>query len=54
MCYWILVENGNYIARSTVIPIPSEDLSLTLLKEIINAFTMNVHDVIGDHKKVII
>ena len=54
MCYWVLVESGNYIARSTIIPIPPEELSSSSHKERIDAFTTSVHDVIGDHKKAIV
>ena len=53
MCYWILISNGNYIARSTVIPIPLEDQSSSSLKERMDAFTTSVHDVTGNHKKAI-
>ena len=49
MCYWVLVESGNYIARSTVIPISENDASSTLLKERMDRFTSEVHDVIGNH-----
>ena len=50
MCYWVLVQSGNYIARSTVIPIPKEDALSTSLKERMNEFTASVHDVIGNHR----
>ena len=54
MCYWVLIESGNYIARSTVIPILSEEESSTLLKERMEKFDANIHDVIGNHKNAII
>ena len=54
MCYWVLVQSGNYIARSTVIPIPEEDALSTSLKERINEFTNSVHDVIGNYGRAIV
>ena len=54
MCYWVLISNGNYIARSTVIPIPDEDTLSTSLKERMAAFTDSVHDVIGNHRWAIV
>ena len=54
MCYWVLNSGGNYIARSTVIPIPDEDLLSTLLKERMMTFTDSVHDVIGNHRRAIV
>jgi hypothetical protein len=54
MCYWILTSNGEYIARSTVIPIPPEDLNSTILKEQMANFTESVHGEIGDHNKAVV
>ena len=54
MCYWILIANGEYIARSTVIPIPEEDLAADVTKALMSKFTSSVHDVIGDHSTAII
>ena len=33
MCYWILVKGGEFIARSTVIPIPEHDLTSKEMRE---------------------
>ncbi len=54
MCYWILIENGNFIARSTVIPIPDVDLDVTTLKERMEKFTLSIKDVIGNHEKAVV
>ncbi len=54
MCYWILTANGEYIARSTVIPILPEDLNSTILKEQMTNFTESVHEEIGDHNKAVV
>ncbi len=54
MCYNILLSNGEYIARSTVIPIPHEDLNNSDLKEQMKIFTDKLHEEIGDHNKAIV
>jgi len=54
MCYWILVENGQYLAQSTVIPIPGEELDSVQLKERLETFTKSVNDVIGNHTSAVI
>ena len=55
MCYHILLSNGEYIAQSTMIPIPEEDLNQSdLLKEQMKKFTDKLHKEIGDHSKAII
>ncbi len=54
MCYYILTSNGQFLARSTVIPIPTEDLDTSLLKERQDMFTRRLHDCIGDHSKAIV
>ena len=50
----MLIQNSNYIARLTVIPIHKEDTLSTLLKERMNEFTENVHDMIGNHRGAIV
>ena len=50
MCYWIILSNGEFIARSTVIPIPNEDLCSDELKRRTEIFTTNLHLVIGSHE----
>ena len=54
LCHWVLTNKGTYIARSMVIPIPTEQLSSTELKERLGRFNVSVHDTISDHKKVAI
>ena len=54
MCYHVLLSNGEFIARSTVIPIPDEDLNVDSLKEQMDNFTQSLHEVIGDHTKAIV
>jgi hypothetical protein len=51
MCYWILLSNGEYIARSTVIPIPDSDLNITTVQDQMKTFTASLHEEIGDHNK---
>ena len=53
-CYWILLKNGSYIARSSVIPIPSEELGSTVLKEKMDLFTKELEGRIGNHDKHIV
>ena len=54
MCFNILTDNGTFITRSTVIPIPADDLQSDSIKEQMTAFTTSVSDAIGDHKKAIV
>ena len=54
MCFWILLPNGEFIARSTVIPIPDEDLANITLKDRMNKFTLQLHDSIGDHTTAVV
>lgn len=54
MSYWILTANGEFLARSTVIPIPISDINSDDVKQQVDAFTASVHDTIGGHKKAII
>jgi hypothetical protein len=54
LCYWILLENGQFIARSTVIPIPEEDLQSDGMKSRMKKFTDTVQDRIGDHRKAVV
>jgi len=49
-CSWILLlDNAHYIARSTVIPVPSTDLQINLVKESCRKFTDSVESKIGNH-----
>lgn len=43
MCYNILLCNGEYIARSMVIPIPEVDLNITSLREQMEKLTEKLH-----------
>ena len=54
MCYWVLLPTGQYIARSTVIPIPDEDLLSESLKQLTTTFTSRLHDVIGNHNDAVV
>ena len=54
MCYWVLRPNGEYIARSTVIPIPDEDLNSLTVQQQMEKYTKSLHEEIGDHNKAII
>ena len=54
MCYWVILPTGQYIARSTVIPIPDEDLLSESLKQLTTTFTSRLHDVIGNHNDAVV
>jgi len=54
MCFWVLLPNEEFIARSTVIPIPDMDLNDAILKERMNQFTLKLHDSIGDHTTAVV
>ena len=54
MCFWILLSNGEYLARSTVIPIPDEDLNSKTIQEQMSTYTNNLHSAIGDHYKAVV
>ena len=54
MCFWVLLSNDAYLARSTVIPIPHEDLNDNNIQEQMSTFTANLHSSIGDHTKAIV
>ena len=49
-CFFVLLENGEYIARSTVIPIPEHDLTSNEMKERKEAFMSSVETRIGNAK----
>ena len=49
MCYWILLPNGEYIARSTVIPVPDEDLKTDVNKTLMSNFHTSIENTIGNH-----
>jgi hypothetical protein len=52
-CHWILLSNGNYIARSSVIPIPDHELDSDDLKRRTNIFMDCVQERIGNTKEPI-
>ena len=54
MCYYVLKSNGEFIARSTVIPIPDEELESVRIKEQMSAFITKLHTAIGDHDKALV
>ena len=54
MCYYILKNNAQVLARSTVIPIPNSELDSPDLKDQMTAFTDKVHAIIGDNEKAIV
>ena len=54
MCYWILIKGAKFITRSTVIPIPDEDLTNESLLIRMNKFTESIEDTIGDHEEAIV
>ena len=54
MCFNVLLSTGEFIARSTVIPIPEHELNTTALKEQMALFTSTLHAKIGDHTKSIV
>jgi hypothetical protein len=54
MCYWILIENGEFLARSTVIPIPPEDHNSEEIASQMALFDSSVHEHIGDYRNAIV
>ena len=50
-CSYILLDNAQFIARSTVIHIPSTDLDSSEMKETMRSFTISVDDRIGNHRQ---
>ena len=49
-CSYLLTENGEFIARSSVIPVPTSDLHSDDVKNNMNKFMDNVETKIGNHK----
>ena len=54
MCFNLLTNIGTYITRSSVIPIPNEDLNTTLIKTQMETFISSMHNAIGDHNKAVV
>jgi hypothetical protein len=54
MCYWILTSTALCIAKSTVIPIPDENLQSDSLKKRRIQFTNKVNDRIGNHENAVV
>ena len=54
MCYYVLKSNGEFVARSTVIPVPNSDLTSIEIQQQMREFTDKLHAAIGDHSKAII
>ncbi|GFH61775.1 hypothetical protein CTEN210_18251 [Chaetoceros tenuissimus] len=52
-CHWVLLSNGNYIARSSVIPIPDHELESDDMKRRRNVFMDCIHEKIGNTKEPI-
>lgn len=49
MCYNVLLSNGEYIAKSTTIPIVEKDLNISILKEQMENLDKKLDEEIGDH-----
>ena len=47
-CSYLILENGEYIARSSVIPIPDSDLMSEEMKERMSSFTKGLESQIGN------
>jgi len=50
LCYYVLIDGAEFIARSTVIPIPDKDLHSDTTKSLMQQFTTSVEDKIGHFK----
>ena len=50
-CFWILKSNSEFIARSTVIPVPEHDLTSNEMKERRDTFMRSVEARIGNAKQ---
>lgn len=53
LCYYILNEDANYIARSSVVPIPAEEMTSDVLKLQMTDFTNRIESKIGNSKEAI-
>lgn len=53
LCYYILNEDANYIARSSVVPIPDEDKESDTMKGLMTQFTASIEEKIGNSKTAI-
>ena len=51
LCYYILIDNAEFIARSSVIPVPDPDLLSDSMKSITTSFTSSVEDKIGNYRQ---
>ena len=51
LCYYILVDNAEFIARSTVIPVPDADLLSDSMKALMASYTSSVEDKIGNYRQ---
>jgi len=48
LCYYVLTYDGNYIARSSVVPIPDEDMQSDVMKGILATYTHSIEQKIGN------
>ena len=54
LCYYVIKLNGEFLARSTVIPIPESDLHSNEIKQQMTEFTNKLHAAISDHEKALV
>ena len=48
LCYWILTETGQVIARTTVQPLSADELATTSIQEDLKAFDNAITKRLGD------
>ena len=51
LCYYVLIDNAEFIARSSVIPVPDADLLSDEMKTMTTKFTSSVEDKIGNYRQ---
>ena len=54
MCYYVLKSNGEYLARSSVIPIPEADYNSHEIKLQMDTYMKKLNSAIGDHERAVI
>ena len=51
LCYYVILDNAEFIARPSVIPIPEPDLLSDEMKALTTAFTRSLEDKIGNYRQ---
>lgn len=54
MTFWVIKENGQFIARSSVVPLSQAELDSAEFQRLLNTFTLELERRIGDHNKALV